>query len=208
MKIYILTEGGAGIGFGHIARCGAIYDAFKKRNIIPEIFINGDYTIKSLIKGKKYRIFNWLQNQNRLFRTIKGADVVIIDSYLASSYLYKKISTLTKIPVYIDDMNRIEYPKGVVINGSAYAEEIRYSNKKGIDYLLGTFYMPLQKPFWNVAQKKIQKDIKKILVIFGGNVLDRAVFNVLKVLVAEYPKLSKLIVMGKNIKNLIVYIYN
>jgi UDP-2,4-diacetamido-2,4,6-trideoxy-beta-L-altropyranose hydrolase len=57
MKIFIVTEGGKGIGFGHITRCTSIYQAFEQKGLIPEFVINGDNSVKDLLPDKKKPCF-------------------------------------------------------------------------------------------------------------------------------------------------------
>lgn len=168
MKVFIVTEGGQNIGFGHLTRCISLYQAFEEREIIPEFIINGDNSVKDLLKEKKHQILNWLEEKSELFELVKNADIIIIDSYLADISFYETLSRLVKIPVYIDDTKRLDYPKGIVVNGSIYAKEINYPEKENITYLLGTKYIPLRKEFWDIPAKKINKEVKNILVTFGG----------------------------------------
>ena len=37
MKVFILTEGGKDIGFGHITRCISLSEAFEEKGIYPEV---------------------------------------------------------------------------------------------------------------------------------------------------------------------------
>lgn len=168
MKVFIITEGSRNIGFGHIARCISLYQAFEEKGIIPEFIINGDNSVKDLLKEKKHQILNWLEEKSELFELVKNADITIIDSYLADISFYENLSKLVKIPVYIDDTKRLDYPKGIVVNGSICAKEIDYPEKERITYLLGTKYIPLRKEFWDIPAKKINKKVKNILVTFGG----------------------------------------
>ncbi len=41
MNVIILTEGGKDYGFGHVARCSSIYQAFRKFCITPQFIVNG-----------------------------------------------------------------------------------------------------------------------------------------------------------------------
>ena len=45
MKVFIITEGGKDIGFGHITQCLSLYQAFKEKGILPKFIINGDNNI-------------------------------------------------------------------------------------------------------------------------------------------------------------------
>ncbi len=176
MKIVIITEGGKGIGFGHIARCVSLCQAFEKRKVEPDLIVNGDASILDLLNGRNYKIFNWIKEKDRLLGCIKNSDVVIMDSYLADKTLYKEILKVSscKILAMIDDYRRIDYPDGIVVNPSIYGEKLNYPKKDGLIYLSGKDYIILRKEFWKAAVKKINKDIKNILITFGGiNYSDR-----------------------------------
>lgn len=169
MKVVILAQAGKEIGLGHLTRCLALYDAFKEKNIIPLLIINGDKSILDFLKGKNYKIFNWLKQKGNLLNRIKDADIVIVDSYLAPKSLYDKIFQL--VPgrlVMIDDFKRIDYPPGIVVNPSIYGDKLNYPKKEGVTYLLGKDYIILRKEFWRVPKKVINKEVKNILVTFGG----------------------------------------
>ena len=202
MKVFIITEGGRNIGFGHITRCTALYNAFEEKEIQPVFIINGDQTVKDLLSDKNYKIINWLQKKKEFFGIINNADVVIIDSYLANYKLYEKISKLVKVPVYIDDNKRVDYPKGIVVNGTVCADELNYPKKEDITYLLGTKYVPLRKEFWDVPEKEIKQNIEKAMITFGGDDAKNMTPKVLKVLNEKYPGLIKRVIIGKGFKNI------
>jgi UDP-2,4-diacetamido-2,4,6-trideoxy-beta-L-altropyranose hydrolase len=179
MKVSILTEAGKNIGFGHLTRCIALYQAIKGKGGTPELVINGDESILGFVKDEKYQIFNWIEDNERLMKLVKEFDFVIIDSYLAPKSLYDNISNLLysknnpyHLPLnpllMIDDYNRINYPKGIVANSSIYGDKIDYPGEKGKEYLLGKDYIILRKEFWDVPEKHINKEVETILVTFGG----------------------------------------
>ena len=131
--------------------------------------MNGDDSILDLLKGKNNQIFNWIKERNKLIEIVRNADVVIIDSYLAEKSLYAKISELTDgRVVMIDDYNRLEYPKGIVVNPSIYGDILNYPQRDGTLYLLGKDYIILRKEFWVIPEKKINRKIKNVLITFGG----------------------------------------
>jgi len=80
MRVSILTDGGKDVGFGHVARCMALYQGFEEEGITPELLINGDETVKDLLKGINYSIFDWAREEEKTFSIIDRATVVIIDS--------------------------------------------------------------------------------------------------------------------------------
>ena len=202
MKAFIITEGSKNAGFGHITRCLSLYQAFEERGILPKFIINGDNNIEYLLKDVKYQIFNWLNERGKLFKTIKDADITIIDSYLADISVYNTLSELVKLPVYIDDNKRLDYPKGIVLNGNIHAEELNYPKKDGITYLLGTKYTPLRKEFWEVPEKKIKEKIESIMVTFGGDDARNMTPGVLEFLKNQYPDIRKNIIVGNAFNNI------
>jgi spore coat polysaccharide biosynthesis predicted glycosyltransferase SpsG len=168
MKVLILTEAGKSIGFGHLTRCIGLYQGFEEKGFEVEIVVNADSSVDFLLKGIKYKKFDWLRKRKDIFKSLKKVDIVIIDSYLADLDFYKKVSEVVKIPVYIDDYKRLDYPRGVVINPSIYGDKLDYPKKEGVRYLLGKKYIILRREFWNVPKKKINKHIKNVLITFGG----------------------------------------
>jgi spore coat polysaccharide biosynthesis predicted glycosyltransferase SpsG len=168
MKTIILTEAGRQIGFGHLTRCIGLYQGFREKNIDTEIIVNSDSTIDYLLKRIKHKKNNWLKNQESILKQLKNIDIAVIDSYLAPLDFYKEISKKVKTPVYIDDYKRLNYPCGIVVNPSIYGDKLNYPQKKDITYLLGKDYIILRKEFWQVPEKKINKEIRNVLIAFGG----------------------------------------
>ena len=202
MKIHIITEGGKNIGYGHITRCLSLYQAFKEKGIIPEFIINSDNSIKCILNHENYQILNWIQEKNKLFKIIKDSDIAIIDSYLADISFYEEISKLVKIAAYIDDNKKLDYPKGIVVNGSIYAEKLNYPKKEGIVYLLGPKYILLRKEFWEVPEKEIKENIETIMVTFGGDDSKNMTPKIMNLLNKEYPNLKRNIIIGRAFNNL------
>ena len=201
-KVVIITEGTKNTGFGHITRCLSLYQAFEEKGIIPEFILNSDGNIEYLLKGVNYQIFNWLDEKSRLFEKVKDADIAIIDSYLANISFYNTLSDLVRLAVYIDDNKRLDYPGGIVVNGSIYAEELNYPHTDGITYLLGTKYTPLRKEFWEVQEKKIKGKIESIMITFGGEDMRNMTPNILRFLAENYPDLKKDVIIGKAFQNI------
>ena len=202
MKVFIITEGSKNTGFGHITRCLSLYQAFKERGILPEFIINGDNNIEYLLQDVNYQIFNWLDEKNKLFEKVKYADIAIIDSYLADISVYNTLSNLVRLAVYIDDNKRLDYPEGIVVNGSIYAEELNYPYRNGVAYLLGTKYTPLRKEFWEVPKKKIKEKIESVMVTFGGDDAKNMTSKILAFLNDRYPNLIKNVIIGRAFENI------
>ena len=200
-KVLILTEGGKNIGFGHITRCMSLYEAFEERGIIPEIIVCGDDSVTELLKGKDYQILDWINRRNELFELIDFSDVIVIDSYLADSSLYQRISTLAKMPVYMDDNKRLDYPKGIVVNGGILAEELGYPEKDGLIYLLGSRFSISRKTFWSDFRKEIKERIETIMFTFGGDDSRNMTPKMMKFLIENYQEVAKKVMIGRGFNN-------
>jgi UDP-2,4-diacetamido-2,4,6-trideoxy-beta-L-altropyranose hydrolase len=202
MNVFILTEGSKNIGFGHVTRCTSLYDAFEEKNISPTFIINSDDAVIPLIGNKRYAIFNWLEERDKLFFRLKNADIVILDSYLADITFYGRISETVKIPVYIDDTLRIDYPRGIVVNGTIFAEDLGYPPKENMTYLLGSRYIPLRKEFWEVPEKSIRETIETVMVTFGGDDMRNLTPKIMKMLNKNFPELIEKVITGRAFKNI------
>jgi spore coat polysaccharide biosynthesis predicted glycosyltransferase SpsG len=195
MDILIAVSGGTSIGFGHITRCLSVYQAFsenrsafggEEQRTIPFLAVQGDDTVKDIVVSTNYQLINWIHNPELLFELRKQYDVVIIDSYEPSVEVYTYIVQKARIGIYFDDYNRIEYPPGIVINGNVSSEEYTYPSKDGVTYLLGPKYIPLRKEFWDIPEKEINPEMKKILILFGGTKQSEFLHKIHKFLIEKY----------------------
>lgn len=196
IKVVILTEGGKNVGFGHISRCTAFYQAFEDRGITPEFIINGDDSVLDILSDKKHRIFNWLEQKEYLIEHLHNVDIIIVDSYLAKKKMYTEISNIVKIPVFLDDNMRIDYPKGIVVNGTIYANMLDYPKIKDVKYLLGPEYSYLRKEFWSLDPYEIKPSVNTIMITLGGTDPKKLTSRILKKISNNFPEMRKIIIIG------------
>lgn len=202
MKVALITEGLSGTGYGHLTRCLSLYQAFEEKNIIPLYIANCDENGKKFIGNVDIIKLDWLNKTVTLFELIKDFDIAIIDSYLAPSEIYKKIQNLVKKAIYIDDYIRLDYPPGIIINGTIGAENLPYKKDNKHQYLLGIEYMPLRKEFWDIEiPKKEIKEVKNVLITFGGQDFRELTFPILDFLLEKYPGLNYHVVKGTSKNN-------
>ena len=197
MNVIILTEGGKDYGYGHVARCSSIFQAFVYYNIFPDFIVNGDESIKSILPDINVRNFNWLNDLS----VISKADIVVIDSYLADLDVYNKISSKVPLVVYVDDNNRLNYPEGIVVNGTLDTSSMGYVQRENIKYLVGNDFIPLRKDFWNIPKLKINESIESILITMGGNDLRNLTPELLKLLNDNCPEVNKKIIIADSFEN-------
>ena len=185
VKLYIITEGGNDIGFGHITRCRALYEAFAAAGACAELIVDADAGAARLLSGVKFRIMNWLSKTDDIIQLAGESDMVIIDSYRADKPLYDRLSLITRGKVVmIDDYNRLDYPAGIVVNPSAGYKSSNYPQDKKIAYLTGNEYIILRKEFWKSPARRTRNEIRDILVTFGGT----DVRGLMKALIAHLPR--------------------
>ena len=196
MKVSIITEGLENTGYGHITRCISLYQAFKDRNIIPIIYVNGDEKSKPFLININYELINWLKHPAQLIKKILNSDIVIIDSYNAGKEFYVNISKFTKILLMFDDYIRIDFPHGIVLNGGINAELLPYPKKSKTEYLLGTKYIPIRKAFWDITNRKYKSELHSILITFGGQDIRKLTIPVLKAITDYNPILKISVVFG------------
>jgi len=201
MKVAIITEGGGDLGFGHITRCTALYQAFAAKNINPGFFINLTQKVKLSLPIKNIQVFNWLENRKNLFTFIKNYDIALIDSYQADTDFYNQLAETVKKCAYLDDFRRINYPPGLVINPTINISKDHHTHKKNLIYLLGPKYITLRKAFWTKSQKKINENINSILITFGGNDVCNLSPLVLNFFTKKYPDFIKNVIIGGGYRN-------
>ena len=205
-KVYIFTEGGKNIGFGHIIRCSELYNILEKNSYNPIFIING-LGIKDILKNKNYINIDWLNFCELKKFNITKNDIIIIDSYLASYKIYEYLAKISKKVLIIDDNNRINYPdlkNTYITNPSLMGNEIKYPNAKNIKYLLGAKYIILRKEFLNTNNKQQEKkDFKSITITMGGTDLNNYTPKILKKIAAYYPKNTNIyVIFSQNFTNL------
>lgn len=175
MKIAFLTEGGKGIGSGHIARTTAFADAF---------YSQGYFDITFIIRGKGVK-FNHrrpyhIDYQNWLYANASDLlvyDVIIIDSYSNEYHKYDLLSTPYNTIVSICDYTNNYSRADVTYIPSIYGEKSEIQSKyQGSKIVIGgTNYLLFRKEFWNIDCIKIKPKIKKIGVSLGSSGIDSVV---------------------------------
>ncbi len=196
-EIIILTEAGEKFGYGHLMRCLAIAQGFMAAGIDSVFYIRGDAEPDRILNEFEWSCLEWLENTP----DVKGR-IVIVDSYYSDEAFCKMIYHKAGRVLFIDDYNRIAYPGGFVLNSVIGAEEIGYPENSSITYLLGPKYHPLRREFWDVPEKVINREVKKILVTFGGTDMTNETPGVLRYLKTHYPELEKHVIIGKGFSNI------
>jgi len=196
MKVSILTEGLASTGYGHIIRCISIYNAFVERNIRPTLYINGDDNSIGLLEGTNYYLIDWQSKHKEIEQYIDRTDILVIDSYLASSSHFSHFSSFATEKVFLDDNMRIDYPSGIVVNGTIKSETFPYVCKTDQKYLLGTKHILLRKEFQGIPSRIIKQKLGSVLITFGGQDTLNLTIPILELVNNNFPELKVSVIIG------------
>jgi len=205
-KLTVVTEGGKLFGFGHITRCLAIANVFKKYGFSINFIVNGDESIYSSIKEKK-SIYNWFIMENQLLRELSNdcPTLILLDSIEIINKQILEIESLNIPIIFIDDDKRRNIlNKGFVVDWTVLSDKKNYfiPRKKEVSYFLGSKYTPLREEFSSVKQKVINENIRNIMVAFGGADIKNLTPTILKHLNIFLPNCKKNIVIGNGFQNM------
>ena len=198
MNVVILTEGLKGTGYGHLTRCLSLYQAFEERGIRPKFIADCDEIGQVFLGQIHLHVQAWRDNFDDFIRIAGKSDILVVDSYLAGPHVYKRLNATTDLLACFDDYQRIDYPAGVVINGTIGAERIPYPGDGLHRYLLGIQYMPLRREFWDVSPRKLVRESGNVLLIFGGQDTRNMTDGVLKHLLTTFPEFTYHVVSSAN----------
>lgn len=162
-KVVILTEGGEGIGYGHITRSVGVFQYLKEFGLDVDMFLRGKNIKRVFFEGEKYLEQDWLNNLYGVALTENT--VVFVDSYFADNTFYNKIYSITKKLIIFDDYGRLKYDVGYILN--PVVEKDFYSDYDKV--LSGEDFIFLRSGFWNVKCSAKDGNIRNILVTLGGN---------------------------------------
>lgn len=177
-KAVIFTEAGKNYGLGHLSRCIALKSYLESADFAVEIYNRGDY------ESANAKNIKWLENPLPL---LKGAHLVVVDSYYADYEFYDFMIKSAKICVALDDFSRIRYPREAIILNPALNAKRLYGDDIKNELFAGIEYGLLREEFRTKEPKTINKEISKVLITLGGNDFAN---NTQKVLDAVQKELS------------------
>lgn len=196
MKGLIFTEGSSLTGFGHVTRCTSFYQALEAEGLEVLMAVNAGEELLPFLKGLNYRLVNWLEDRTELESLLKDADFAVVDSYYATEKTCEKISSEVKRALFLDDLVRMNYPKGLVLNGAVGAEDMDYPFHPSVEYLLGVQYQPMRSPFWETRVKEHRDDLSEVLLTFGGSDVRELAPVMTEKLLRSFPDLKIHILIG------------
>jgi UDP-2,4-diacetamido-2,4,6-trideoxy-beta-L-altropyranose hydrolase len=210
MKILFRVDGSTRIGTGHIMRCLALAEEFKRHGV-EAVFITKDYdrAIIRRIRSAGYSVMvipadcNLKRDLELMLKFIKRLKpkTVITDSYdLTSEYLAGLKSGFKEgLLVSIDDIFKNHFYSDIVLNQNSTATRDKYKGKiePYTKLLLGPRYALLRKEFrQRVTKERKFNKVRNVLVTLGGADPDNQVLKTVKALEASGMDFNITVVVG------------
>lgn len=190
--IAIRADGNNEIGIGHVMRCLTVAEALRDKGA-DVVFYLADDSCKELVSDRGFQWvilgtkYDRLEEETEILLPALeegGAETVIVDSYYVTpeylQELRKKFRT-----VYLDDLNRFEYPVDLLINYNVFAKETDYPYAMSYEQdesgtvcaqkkqertvlLAGPNYAPVRKEFSQCRRSSWDK-AEHCLISLGGS---------------------------------------
>ena len=161
LPLWIFSEGDQKRGLGHLSRCSAYAAAWRLQGGNVRWIVDGDEIAAEMLKGELVTWSTWQQQEVE-----QRAAVAIVDSYSASATTLKSIAAHFQRVLYLDDTERLDYPKGLVIHAVPGAGKVKSGEAQ---WQWGPSWQPLRPAFWSVPPRTdFPSSINRILVIMGG----------------------------------------
>lgn len=189
MRIQIFTEGGRAIGLGHLSRCYSLYEEALRQKREVHLTYQGDATDVVFLKGPQITHAQW-RSQAYIEREVDEHSLCIVDSYLADASVLKAFSDRAKAVFFIDDYNRLPYPKGTVV------QPFLSKAPPSKTVLTGQAYIILRRPFVGVNRVKTKRVAHRVLVMMGGTDSQNLIPRLLDGVVKRFPEIEFHFVIG------------
>lgn len=188
-RIFVFTEAGENIGYGHLMRCLALLDGFDGLVKEKYVYLMGNSADKSFINREDIFFTDWIIRIDSILPNIEKSDIVIIDSYFAPLFIYEKLAKKTYLLLILDDFGRFKFDVGIVLNPVA---KIDYG--KNAMVLHGAEYIILRRSFWDVDKISVKEDVKNVLVTLGGGKVEDILDKIVAFLVENYSNFNYFVV--------------
>jgi spore coat polysaccharide biosynthesis predicted glycosyltransferase SpsG len=161
--LLILTEGDRRRGLGHLGRCLAYAEHWRRAGRPARWIVEGDDAAQAVLGREAVRWEAW---QHRTQGVAAKDEVVIVDSYEAEPADLAPLARCAGLTVCLDDLERDGYPPGLVIHTSPGGLD---RSGRVARWLIGPAWQPMAPAFWSVPERSPPREAPgKALVLTGG----------------------------------------
>jgi UDP-2,4-diacetamido-2,4,6-trideoxy-beta-L-altropyranose hydrolase len=165
--VLFLTEGGAGVGLGHLRRCLALAGALADHGIRCKFAVAGGNEAETFVARAGFDVtgVSSFEDLDTIGRVTSSSRAVVIDSYRASEVAFRA----SRAPVVcLDDLANRTLPVVVVVNAAVNATASMYSSLTDARLLLGPQHALLRREFAQPVARVTKPRVDRVLVTFGG----------------------------------------
>jgi len=169
--IVFCTTAGPTIGLGHLRRCITLAQVLREMNAKVHFLLRGEQNAIGFLEkygfsGKLLEeSVDWGLQQSLEYCVDNHANVLVIDSYPIEP---KNIKGFQGKVVVIDDLCDRSLPVELILNGSVNGQKCIYQALPSTKLLLGPQYILLREAFSQKVNRRIQKQVDRILITVGG----------------------------------------
>lgn len=171
-RVAFVTHGGAAVGLGHVKRCAALGRTFAGSGTQVVFLASLDAGARVVLERTGLEVVeaSWETDGAVALERVKafGADVAVVDSYVASPDLLRSLRLVAGQVVAVDDLADRSLPVHIVVNGGLAAERLRYRGSPDTVYLLGPRYALVDPDYATLPERPVPERVRRVLVSLGG----------------------------------------
>ncbi len=172
LRVAFVTHGGPAIGLGHVTRCVALARAFAAEGAEVRFLVSPDERVVDLLRHASMIAVEipWEADPRQAFEALAalGPDIVVVDSYAASTEFLAALRSVSGQVVAVDDRADRPFPVHVVVNGGAGAERLSYRGAPDTVFLLGPRYALVDPSYGTVPARPVKDSVRRVVVTLGG----------------------------------------
>ncbi len=205
--MYFRTDMNVVIASGHVMRCLAIAEGFKRKGE-PCTFILSDDNAVALIEDRGFQTIVMHSQWNCLEAELPyiteyvkehSVEKIIVDTYSATAKYLRELNMVTQV-VYIDDLQQEEFSVNTLLAFclSDEGEDFLQRTYRG-DYprvLMGSKYVPLRDEFKDV-RKREKPLLYDVMITTGGTDTYGIAEQLVEEFQIKYPQLKLLVLSAR-----------
>jgi UDP-2,4-diacetamido-2,4,6-trideoxy-beta-L-altropyranose hydrolase len=172
-RVVFLTVGGAQIGLGHVKRCLALGKALASEGADITFAVSPDPDVARIVERAGFPVIQraWVSAPSIACAVVSelGADIVIVDAYVARTLHFQALRPVAPQLVAIDDTAERLLPVDVVVNVGAGTEALPYCVPAGTTLLLGSRYALVDPAYAAPPARVYGTRVEHALVTLGGS---------------------------------------